>query len=208
MVADARRSGSHVYPLSFHVDYWNRLGWTDPFSDPSYSERQRAYADAMKLSSVYTPQMILNGTDEFVGSDRDRSAAAVARALKTEASVAIDITLAEKKPGMLTVSCALSPTPADAKLNVALVERGIVTKVARGENGGRELRHENVVRAFSSAAVKTPTTPTTEISIPPGVRLKNASVIVYVQDKASLAVLGASEIDATPPAAATTEQAR
>ena len=56
-----------MYPLSFHVDYWNELGWKDPFSDAADTRRQRQYGQAMALSSIYTPQMIVNGTDQFVG---------------------------------------------------------------------------------------------------------------------------------------------
>ena len=62
-----RKQGLRVYPLSFHVDYWNELGWKDPFSDTAYTRRQRQYGQAMALSSIYTPQMIVNGTDQFVG---------------------------------------------------------------------------------------------------------------------------------------------
>ena len=68
-LSDAKRDNKLIIALSFHVDYWNRLGWTDPFSDKKYSQRQSDYASAMQLRSVYTPQMIVNGSTEFVGSN-------------------------------------------------------------------------------------------------------------------------------------------
>src|SRR3954452_5453128 len=59
----------NIYILSFHVDYWNRLGWKDSFSDPAFSARQKQYANYLSLDGVYTPQIVVNGEHQFVGSD-------------------------------------------------------------------------------------------------------------------------------------------
>ena len=82
---------SNIIPLSFHVDYWNRLGWTDPFSSSKYSERQRSYASQLNLESVYTPQLVVNGEYELVGSNRSNAEAAIKKALKEKSLVKIDI---------------------------------------------------------------------------------------------------------------------
>jgi len=70
LTAETQRDHRRIYTLSFHVDYWDRLGWRDPYSSSANSDRQRQYAELMKLQSVYTPQMIVNGRIEFVGSDQ------------------------------------------------------------------------------------------------------------------------------------------
>ncbi len=62
----------NVYILAYHVDYWNRLGWKDPFSNAAYSQRQSEYASKFRLNGVYTPQVVVNGSSEFVGSDEDK----------------------------------------------------------------------------------------------------------------------------------------
>jgi hypothetical protein len=76
--------GAGVYALEYHVDYWNSLGCRDPYSAAAYSDRQRAYADALGEDQVYTPQMIVNGTNAFVGSNRQRAEAAIAAGLAAQ----------------------------------------------------------------------------------------------------------------------------
>src|SRR5689334_14081460 len=68
LAAEARASGRRIFPLSFHVDYWNGLGWRDPWSTRTFTERQRNYARALGWRT-YTPQMVINGAEHFVGSD-------------------------------------------------------------------------------------------------------------------------------------------
>ena len=83
-VRDAREHGRPVYCLAFQVDYWNRLGWADPYSDAGFSRRQNDYAQAFQSDRVYTPQVVVNGTEEFVGSDRAQ--VAEKRRRRTEAT--------------------------------------------------------------------------------------------------------------------------
>jgi hypothetical protein len=88
-VGDAQRSGQPVYGLSFHVDYWDHLGWKDRYSSAAYSQRQSRYARRLGLGSLYTPQMIVNGTREFVGSNRAAADAAIREALANAAPARI-----------------------------------------------------------------------------------------------------------------------
>ena len=81
--------------LAFHVDYWDRLGWKDPFSSDAATARQNAYAKAWGTRRLYTPQMVVNGREEFVGSSEAQADAAVAAALKRPATVALDARAAE-----------------------------------------------------------------------------------------------------------------
>ncbi|MGE0725947.1 MAG: DUF1223 domain-containing protein [Alphaproteobacteria bacterium] len=131
-----------VIALSFHVDYWNYMGWTDPFSRPEFTKRQRYYREALGLRYVYTPQMVVDGRTEGIGSDRTaiehqiREAAARPR---------VPVTMA-MEAGTLTVNL---PAVADAPLAMiwfVVFDRQHRTKVGRGENAGRSIANAHVVR--------------------------------------------------------------
>jgi hypothetical protein len=141
---------AEVVPLSLHVDYWNRLGWTDPFSSAAFSERQATYGGP---GGLYTPQMVVDGGDVFVGSDADHALRAVrlaSRAAKPRLTLAV-----ERGPGGLLVKVSAPPLPQSAgapELLVAVTEDGLASDVARGENAGRRLPHVAVVRALTRVA--------------------------------------------------------
>ena len=123
MVQDARTHGRPVYCLAFQVDYWNRLGWTDPYSDAAFSRRQYDYAHALSLGGVYTPQMIVNGTDEFVGSDRERSRKSIDAALKRPAKTTLKLNEKKTGAGSVVITYETSSAPKGAVVNVAVAER-------------------------------------------------------------------------------------
>jgi hypothetical protein len=129
-----------VIALAFHVDYWNEIGWRDPFSAPEWSQRQRDYVRALRLSTAYTPQVVVNGQWQMVGSDRRaiREAMRNASAQKPEAHLSIDA------EGRLTARSSRPLT-----LWVANVESAFTTSVTRGENKGRKLRNDYVVRKLT-----------------------------------------------------------
>src|SRR5215831_2449684 len=85
-IADANSAGKNIFAMEFHVDYWNQLGWTDPFSDHKFSERQQDYDSRLK-TSVYTPQMVVNGKTAFVGSAQSELKSALSSALQENAVV-------------------------------------------------------------------------------------------------------------------------
>lgn len=176
-----------VYLLSMHVDYWDRLGWPDPWAKAVHSERQRAYGK--QLGSVYTPQMVVNGRVGFVGSERARARAEIAKALTTPAKVALEAS-AERRARTVTVSW-MSKEAVEGIMIAALVEDGVETKVKRGENAGRTLAHSRVVRALSQERVAGDSG-TIVVEVPVGSRA--SEVVIYLQDPASLAVLGATRV--------------
>ena len=190
IAAEARQKGQRIFPLAFHVDYWNDLGWTDPFSDHAYSRRQHEYAQVFDPRRVYTPQMVVNGADAFVGSDRDRAHRSIRTALSRPSPVAVALKAAPVGSDTLAVTYEVSGAPTDAILNIALIERGLVTRVPRGENAGRTLRHENVVRVFRTLPVGSGTL---RLPIPTAVVRQNSSLVGYVQNPQDMAVLGATE---------------
>lgn len=192
IASEARQKGQRIFPLAFHVDYWNDLGWVDPFSHPAYSRRQRAYAQVFDPSRIYTPQMIVNGTDAFVGSNRARARNTIRAALSHPAHVAVALMPEAWGTDSLAVAYEVSGAPPGAVLHVALVERGLVSAVPRGENAGRTLRHENAVRAFETVRLDGSSRGRIELKPPPSVVRANASLVGYVQDPDRMTVLGAA----------------
>lgn len=191
IVAKARTNHERVYPLAFHVDYWNYLGWRDPFSDAAYSRRQEDYAGAVNPHRAYTPQVIVNGREIFVGNDGGRIQQSIDKALAQPASVAVSLSIRDGD----VVEYEVTGNTRGAVLHLAVVERDLVNKIPRGENAGRTLHHDNVVRAFHTVALSDASTGRIAIALPRSANREHASVIGYVQDAKSRAILGASGID-------------
>jgi hypothetical protein len=130
--------------LEFHVDYWNSLGWRDPFSAAAFSDRQASYARQLTGDDhIYTPQAIVDGRDAFVGSDSHRLRDALARARHQVPKSQLQITIAGE-----TLDLNATGLPAAGDLWVAVTESNLSTSVSRGENAGRMLHHAPVVRWF------------------------------------------------------------
>jgi hypothetical protein len=199
IVKDARTRRRRVYCLSFHVDYWDHLGWRDPYSDAAFSRRQRDYAKAFSSEGVYTPQMVVNGSAEFVGSDRARALKIIDLALKQQPKATVKLSQQQAKDlGSLTLTYEVERAARGGVLNVAVVERGLVSKVKRGENSGRTLRHENVVRAFQTMRLDKTGKGTVQLKVPVDVVRKNSSAIAYVQDADTWTVLSADTVILQP----------
>lgn len=138
--------GAQAFVLSEHVTYWNHLGWRDPFSFDAIDERQRQYALRLSLNEVYTPQVVVDGARELIGSDSAALNRAVAVASHTS-KLQIDIEDAQRVEGFVRFSVRASPG-SNATLLAALAEDATHSEVARGENAGRTLHHVSVVRVF------------------------------------------------------------
>jgi hypothetical protein len=136
--------------LSEHVDYWDHDGWRDPFSSAGLTQRQSAYSERFGLNSVYTPQMVVDGQFEFVGSDRVSAGRAINSA-STAQKVHIEIADAGWQADTLTAKLHIAPAPAElrnATLYAALADAVDTSEVGGGENSGRTLRHVSVVRVL------------------------------------------------------------
>jgi len=195
---DAVNNDRPIYALAFHVDYWNRLGWPDPYSSAAYSNRQRRYAAAFSSRQIYTPQMIVNGEDGFVGSNRAAANQAISRALKqtVRTQVQFDATSTRNRAGELTgVTVQLDATGITKNdvVHIAIVEDGLKSNVSRGENSGRTLEHDAVVRLFHTVASSNLDKPV-EIDWPVAVEPNNAAVICYVQNTDSWRITGAARV--------------
>ncbi|MFL6245334.1 MAG: DUF1223 domain-containing protein [Thermoanaerobaculia bacterium] len=148
IAADPKLRGK-VIPLAYHVDYWDHLGWRDPFSSHEWSQRQGDYVRAMKLASAYTPQMVVNGAREMVGSN----SFAVYKAIEEESRRKHDGQVNVRIDGGQAIVRAQAAQPG-VELVIVTFENGAAdTKVARGENSGRTMVNDAIVRSL--ARVKT-----------------------------------------------------
>jgi hypothetical protein len=145
LLRDQSVAGVRIIALSEHVDYWDDLGWRDPFSSPSFTQRQEAYARRLPSGNVYTPQLVVGGAFHLVGSKEDAARAAiVAAATEPGGEVA-----ASKVPdaGAVLLVTARWPAGIHAEVLVALVQDHAISRVERGENAGRTLEHVAIARA-------------------------------------------------------------
>jgi hypothetical protein len=181
----------NVYFLTYHVDYWNYLGWKDRFSSAAYTEKQKEYATAFNLNSIYTPQAVVNGKKEFVGSDQTRLRKTIMEEMKSKP--VIDLSIGTKLTGdniLVSYKTLLSDR---YLLNVALVQLHAETAVKNGENSGRYLKHINVVREFHTASLSQKAEGQLDFKIPEGLSESEIKVIAFIQDKSTLKILGVAE---------------
>lgn len=186
----AEAEGKPVYGLSFHVDYWNNLGWKDPYSSKDFTARQRSYAQQLGLTSMYTPQMIVNGSVEFVGSNTTKLSAAIAKAEGQVPLYEIAIGGISLSGDMLHVGYRLDKKPQEGDIiHAAIVAREVENEVLRGENSGRKLHHENVVRLFASYPAQL--SGQMQLNLP-SLQRDNTLLILYVQ-QSDWQIVGAAE---------------
>lgn len=176
-----------VVALGWHVDYWDRLGWRDPLASPAATARQYGYGRALARDGVYTPQLVVNGARDCVGSDPD----CVAAALRTTTVARVALAVDARADGALDVRISGGPTTRGLVALVALVEDGVVIDVPRGENAGRRLRHDRAVRTHVVADVVDGAARAT--LTPPARALgKRRGVVAIVQDARTLRVVAAA----------------
>ncbi len=200
---------AEIVVLEEHVDYWNRIGWVDPYSAEAFTLRQSQYAEAFGLDSMYTPQAVVDGHIEMVGSDERRLQQSIAQAARVpKATITIERGN-EASPGEALIFLVRADgigasEPADVFL--ALTEDRISTDVPRGENAGRHLVHSAVMRlGVRAGEVKPPATAfsgSATLSTQPGWQRANLRVVAFVQERRSRRILGvgALSLDKVPTA--------
>ncbi|HEV8581479.1 MAG TPA: DUF1223 domain-containing protein [Thermoanaerobaculia bacterium] len=192
-----------VIPLSFHVDYWNYIGWTDPYSSSRWSKRQQAYASQVFHSNrIYTPQVVVNGRSECVGSKEDLVLGHVSSALNTEPAGRVSLALDPPTPdGHLRVKVgaklAKAAGPGSLDVWVAVYESGLSTPVKAGENASRTLRNDRVVRRFEKAftlpaAAGSEKSGELVLGLDKRWKVQGLGVAAFLQDPATLAIHGAA----------------
>jgi hypothetical protein len=194
-------AGAEVIAIEEHVDYWDDLGWRDPFSSGDWTERQRRYADVLGSGNVYTPQMIVGGSAQFVGSREQSGRVAIEQAAKRSA-IALSLT-SEAVPGKRAAEITIKVEKADAEqggdseLWLAITETGLQSAVTRGENAGKDLRHASVLRKLQKLGAVKPGAPgtfTTKVSFDASWKRENLHAVAFVQERRKLHILGAAQI--------------
>ncbi len=186
-------SGAVIIPLAFHVDYWNNLGWRDPFSSADWTERQKSYARALPDNGVYTPELVVDGRDSFVGSREGHAQDVIGVAAKRP-KANLNAMIREAK-GARSISISFGALPASAgssDLVLAITDRHAQVNVTGGENGGRALDHTAIVRSLRVLGAVTASGGSFEFPIDAAWSSKRA--VLFIQERASRAILGAVTI--------------
>lgn len=194
---EQRDPAAEVIALELHVDYWNYLGWSDPFSSAAFSARQRAYAEATSKRGVYTPQLVVDGERELIGSDAAAAARAIAAAAKApKAKVTVAL-----KEARLTVAVGELPDAREASsVWLAITEAGLTTAVPRGENAGATLAHGPVVRRLArlggapAGVSGAPWSGEADLALDPSWKRENLRAVVFVSQDRSLKIIGAGAL--------------
>ena len=217
---EARTDGLVLVPLAFHVDYWDRIGWVDPFASSRWSARQRRYAEVFGRRSIYTPQVVLNGRAELVGSHEERLRAEIPAAVTGRPAGRVEIAAAslDREATELVVDVVaelLEEGPAATRLvaNLAVFETGLVTRVESGENARRTLENDYVVRLLLPAIRFAPGRQPTRrerlrIGLDTSWRVGNLGLAAFLQDSETLEIHAAVVRRRLPAAASSGSRRR
>jgi len=145
LVKELNSKDDNVIALSYHVDYWNYIGWKDPFSNASFTEKQREYANKFFSNSIYTPQLVVNGQEHFVGSDRIKLKEKVQKYKKQEFDNTISIGSVSNTKNTINFTYEVEGSTNKKWLTVNLLIKDRITKVTRGENRSRTLENASIV---------------------------------------------------------------
>jgi hypothetical protein len=183
---EAQKEKKNIYILGLHVSYWNDLGWEDPFSNPEYDLRQQIYGQILN-TSVYTPQMVINGEFALVGNDRTKALNYIHEELKKEGTgdLKIDWNSTQKK-----LHYKASNIPLNSNLNIAIVESEQTSQVLRGENKGETLHHINIVRRLQTLSLNA-----LEGDIELTGFTDDLFIMAFIQDMKTLKILAATSLE-------------
>ncbi len=187
LISKLAQNRGQVIPLAFHVDYWDRQGWRDPFSSREWTARQMIYVRSFALNGAYTPQAVVNGSRQFVGSSASAMQTAIDEAsrAKTIGSIAFEVA----RHGAKIDGSVRAQAPPNSDVVLVLFEDGVTTKIERGENEGHTATDNAIVRRIVRAGSGTFTK---TISIDADPAWKKLGVVAFVQDRTTLAITNAS----------------
>jgi hypothetical protein len=194
--------GVEVIALEEHVDYWNQLGWTDPFSSKQFSERQEQYASTFHNDGVYTPQLVVDGSAEVVGSRSGEVDEIIQRAASLPKGSLTLKEIGERKNGEATFqfNAASMPTALNSRkleLWVAVTERGLQSDVRAGENSGHRLQHAAVVRSLRKLETRdfaAQSQSQITVQMRGGWKQENLAVIAFLVDSSSRRIIGIARL--------------
>lgn len=186
----ANKKGLAVFPIAFHVDYWNHLGWIDKFSSELYSERQQQYSRVFKKYNIYTPQIVVNGMYEFIGTNLSVCEKQIYNILKEEPdqNIKIEATFTHVNDS-IKIHYSLDQVNTGI-VNIALVEVSTEVEIKSGENMGKKINCYNVVRYFTQISCREKSGKVV-IKCPEDLDRGNLSILVYQQNKIDMRIRGA-----------------
>ena len=190
----AREKNLRVYPISFHVDYWNYLGWKDPYSNTGATERQYAYAKAFGSTGVYTPQLVINGQEQFNGTDEARARRIVNEQTALASVAQLELSATLETGSTLKLHFRVTPQVPNSLLRIAFIAQQKENLVSRGENAGNTSSHSNVVIGFQSVPMPEAGSDTVTLNVPAGFSIKEDFLLAFVQGKKSMKISAAEVI--------------
>ncbi len=183
-----------IYLLAFHVDYWDHQGWKDRFGDREFSNRQRQYASWMNLQSIYTPQIVVNGKAEYVGSDQGSVLQAISTALDQQA--ANELALNGKiENGKAHIEYQATGKGKKAALILALVQQSAQSNVKAGENAGSHLAHVQIVRGLHRFPIDGNLKKEVTVDLPKDFTEKGWELVGFVQEQADGKITAAARMN-------------
>jgi len=195
--------GAEVIAIEEHVDYWNHDGWTDPFSSFEWTLRQQDYASTFKLPGAYTPQMVIDGREQIIGSRiREVSTAILQNSRTQKCGVSIEQVPSPSNQARqfnVSVTNLVGANPKDSsEVWLAVTESGLHSQVDRGENAGKSLYHASVVRWMHKIGVAngkaSPFVAGAAVRLKPAWNIENLRVVAFVQERQSRRMLGAASM--------------
>lgn len=181
-----------VYILAYHVDYWDRQGWKDIFSNADYSKRQVQYGNWLNNPQIYTPQAIINGKSEFVGSEESQIRLAILKQLATNSGMMLTLQ-AKQSEKEVQVSYQTTGAPKGSIIAIAIVQKNAQSKVIRGENAGRELSHVQIVRKLQNNVLSATGNGMITVALPKDFNTQDFEILGLIQDKNNGGILGAAK---------------
>lgn len=182
-----------VYALSYHVDYWNYIGWKDPFSKTKYGLKQREYNSKFGYGGNYTPQLVVNGKEHIVGSNSQKVYAKIGTYKKMRAENGIELETVEVKGSEIKFNYTILGDIVGKNLKTVLVLNQRTTKVKRGENKNRTLKNANIVVAEKQLTLKTKSGKNS-VMIPEEVKTNEDIQLMVFVEKGNYDITGATKI--------------
>jgi hypothetical protein len=193
--------GVEIIPLAFHVDYWDHLGWKDRFSSAAFTKRQELYVQRFGIDSSYTPEMVVDGQSEFIGSDTGRAAKEIGKSLsKQKGTVTVAI-----NGRSVSVSITDLPKHSNATVFLAIVESDLTSSIGGGENAGSTLQEPAVVRELLPVGLIGPDqlsgTFSSNFELQPAYKPDNIRLVAFVQENSNRRIIAVSDNSANvlPP---------
>ena len=182
LISQLAKKQGQVIPLAFHVDYWDNAFWRDPFSSHQWTERQMMYARSFKLNSAYTPQMVVNGTRQFVGSNAAAMNAAIANARESGS-----LEVHARRDGNNINANIRTDVPPNSDVVLVVFQNALSTSIHGGENMGHTAADDAIVRKLWRVKPGI-------VTVPISAAWKNVGIAVFVQDRNTLAIGAAQSV--------------